>query len=62
MKKGQIFNLSFKYKWFVDYSWHVYSKEVSGGLCKACALFDKSTTNRGILVKMFFKTLTNPRI
>ena len=37
------------------WSMHVYSKELSGGdLCKACVLFDKSTTNRGIFVKYVF--------
>ena len=34
-KKGQVFDLSFKYKWLADHPWHVYSKELSGGLCNA---------------------------
>ena len=45
-KKGQAFNLSFKYKWLAVHSWHIYSKELNGGLCKACVLFDSSTANK----------------
>ena len=60
-KKGQAFNLSFKHKWLADHPWHVYSKELSGGLCKACVLFDKSIKNRVIFVKNVFKTLANTR-
>ena len=57
-KKGQAFNLNFKYKWLADHPWHVYSKELSGGLCKACVLFDKSITNRVIFVKNVFQDVS----
>ena len=43
-----------------NHPWHVYSKELSGGLCKACVLFDKSTTNRGIFVKNIFQDVSKP--
>ena len=43
-----------------NHPWHVYSKELSGGLCKACVLFDKSTTNRGIFVKNVFQGVSKP--
>ena len=40
-----------KHKWLKDNSWHVYSKELKGGLCKVCFLFDKADkVNRGIFV------------
>ena len=38
----------------------VYSKELSGDLCKACRLFDKSTINRGIFVKNAFQDVSKP--
>ena len=60
-KKGQAFNPSFKYKWLADHPCHVYSKELSGGLCKACVLFDKSTTNCGIFVKNVFQDVSKPK-
>ena len=40
--------------------WHVYSKEFSGDLCKACVLFDKSSTNSGIFVKIVFQDVSKP--
>ena len=52
--EGEEFNLNFKYKWLTYHPWHVYSKELSGGLCKICVLFDKPTTNRGIFAKNVF--------
>ena len=33
---------------------------MSGGLCKTCVLFDKSTTNRGIFVKNVFLDVSKP--
>ena len=60
MRKEQAFNLSFKYKWLADHPWHVYSKELSGDLCKACILFDKSTTNRRIFAKNVFQEISEP--
>ena len=33
---------------------------MSGCLCKACLLFDKSTTNRGIFVKNVFQDVSKP--
>ena len=60
-KKEQAFNLSFKYKWLTDHPWHVYSMKLSDALGKACVLFNKCTTNCEIFVKVFSKTLANPR-
>ena len=40
--------------------WHVYSKELSGDLFKACVLFDKSSTNSGIFVKIVFQDVSKP--
>ena len=54
MKEGEAFNLSFKYKWLAYHPWHAYSKELSGGLWKACILFDKSATNCRIFLKNIF--------
>ena len=59
-KKGEAFNVSFKYKLLADHPWHVCSKELSGALCKACVLFDKSTTDRGIFVKNVFQDVRKP--
>ena len=51
-KAGKISVLCSKHKWLKDNSWHVYSKELNGGLCKACTLFDKADeVNREIFVK-----------
>ena len=48
-KTGQTFVLRFKLKWLKENSWHVHSKELKGGLCNACRLFDKAgEINRGI--------------
>ena len=60
-KKEQTFNLSFKYKWLTDHPWHVYSKKLSDALGKACVLLNKCTTSCEIFVKVFSKTLANPR-
>ena len=53
--------LRFKHKWLKDNSWHVYSKELKGGLCKACILFDKADeVNRVIFVKRAYQDLNKP--
>ena len=59
-KKGQAFNLSFKYKWLTYHPWHVYSRELSAGLCKACVLFYKSTAHGGVFVKNVFQDIGKP--
>ena len=56
--KERIFNLSFKYRWLTNHPSYVYSKELSGGLCKSCVLFEKSTKYQGIFVKNVFPDLT----
>ena len=47
-----------------DYNnpWLVYSKELAGGLCKDCILFDpvESNVNRGIFVKRAFRDFSKP--
>ena len=58
---GKTFVLRFKHKWLKDNSWHVYSKELKGGLCKVCILFDKADEiNRGIFVKRAYQDLNKP--
>ena len=57
----QAFNLIFKYKWLADHPWHVCSKDLSSGLCKACLLFDKPTKNRKIFVKNVFQDASKPK-
>ena len=53
--------LHFKRKWLKDNSWHVYNKELKGGLCKACILFDKvDEVNRGIFVKRAYQDFNKP--
>ena len=45
----------------MDNSWYVHSKELKGGLCKACILFDKADeVNRGIFVKRAYQNLNKP--
>ena len=44
----------------MDYPWHAYIKELSGGLGKAYVLFAKSATNRGIFVKNLFQEISKP--
>ena len=57
----QTFVHRFKHKWLKDNSWHVYSKELKGGLCKAYILFDKADKiNRGIFVKRSYQDLNKP--
>ena len=47
--------ICFKHKRLKDNSWHVYSKELKGGLYKACILFDKADeVNRGIFIKRIY--------
>ena len=60
-KVGKTFVLRFKHKWLKDNSWHVYNKELRGGLCKACTLFDKADeVKRGIFVKRAYQDLNKP--
>ena len=39
-KKCSTYKLYFKMNWLDENPWLVYSKELEGGLCKACVLFD----------------------
>ena len=60
-KSGKSFKLSYKRKWLTDHKWHVYSKELDGGLCKACVLFDDpNNVNRGSFVKSAFQNISKP--
>ena len=60
-KAGKTFAPRFKHKWLKDNSWHGYSKELKGGLCKVCILFDKADeVNRGIFVKRAYQDLNKP--
>ena len=59
-KKSSSFVLSFKMKWMEENPWLVYSKELEGGLCKFCVLFDEKDSNRGIFVKRAFQDVGKP--
>ena len=60
-KAGKTFVFRLKFKWLKENSWHVYSKELKKGLCKACILFDKADEiTRGILVKRACHYLNKP--
>ena len=57
MRGGQTKNLTYQLSWLTSKSWHVYSKELEGGLCKACVLFDENSGSklRGRFVKTAFQ-------
>ena len=60
-KAGKTFVLRFKHKWLKENSWHVYSKELKEGLCKACILFYKTDEiNGAISVKRTYQDLKKP--
>ena len=61
-KKCSTYKLYFKMNWLDENSWLVYSKELEGGLCKACVLFDpvEDSVNRGIFVKKVFRDFGKP--
>lgn len=54
--------LSFQRSWLEKHSWLVYSKHLSGGLCKVCILFppktQRSSYNPNIFVKTAFTNLS----
>ena len=49
--------LSYQLSWLQN--WHVYSKELQGGLCRVCIIFDENKTGalRGNFVKNAFQNL-----
>ena len=55
--KGGKKKLSYQLSWLQN--WHVYSKELQGGLCRVCILFDENKTGtlRGNFVKNAFQNL-----
>ena len=59
-KESSSFFLSFKMKWLEENPWLVYSKELEGGLCRFCVLFDEKDSNRGIFVKRAFQDVGKP--
>ena len=54
---GKEKTLSYQHSWLEERSWHVYSPELSGGLCKMCVLFDRphKKTQRGAFVATAFQ-------
>ena len=62
-KKNKTCTLRYQLGWLHGRSWHVYSKELEGGLCKACVLFDEcsavrgSNNKRGNFVKNAFQNI-----
>ena len=56
-KNGKEKTLSYQHSWLEERSWHVYSPELSGGLCKMCVLFDRphKKTQRGAFVATAFQ-------
>ena len=60
IKSSKTFNLSYKKSWLDQYSWHVYSLHLNGGLCNVCVPFDDpDVKNRGIFVKKLSKIFKN---
>ena len=53
--KSSSFFLSFKMKWLKENPWLVNNKELEGGLCKFCVLFDEKDSKQGIFVKRTFQ-------
>ena len=39
-KSNKTCNLLYKKSWLDQYSWHVYSPHLNGGLCNVCVLYD----------------------
>ena len=60
-KSNKTCNLLYKKSWLDQYSWHVYSPHLNGGLCNVCVLFDDpDVKNRGIFVKKAFQDCSKP--
>ena len=60
-KSNKTFNLLYKKSWLDQYSWHVYSPHLNGGLCNVCVVFDDpDVKNRGIFVKKAFQDRSKP--
>ena len=47
-------------KWLEENPWLVRSKELEGGLCKFCVLFNEKDANRAIFVKRAFQDVGKP--
>ena len=59
IKNGKEKTLFYQHSWLEERSWHVYSPELSGGLCKMCVLFDKpqKKVQRGAFVASAFRKI-----
>ena len=57
INEGKTKNLTYQLLWIQSKRWHVYSKELQGGLCKVCWLFDQISgyESRGKFVKTLFQ-------
>ena len=57
IKGGEAKNLTYQISWIQNKLWHVYSKELQGGLCKVCVLIDQTSGSkpRGEFVKTVFQ-------
>ena len=54
-KSGETKTVTYQLSWIQKNDWYVYSKELQGGLCKYCVLFDDDDTwQRGEYVKTVF--------
>ena len=51
IKGGETKNLTYQLSWIQNKPSHVYSKELQGGFCKVCVLFDQK------LLKLYFEML-----
>ena len=58
-KNGEEKTRFYQHSWLEERSWHVYSPELNGGLCKLCVLFDKphKKAQRGAFVASAFQKL-----
>ena len=57
-KSGETKTVTYQLSWIQKNDWYVYSKELQGGLCKYCVLFDDDDTwQRGEYVKTVFQDI-----
>ena len=57
-KGKKTWTLRYQLSWLCERSWHVYSKELEGGSCKVCVLFDDCMGVRGNFMKNAFQNIS----
>ena len=46
IKGGETKTLTYQLSWIQNKPWHVYTKELQGGLCKVCVIFDQNSRSK----------------